>query len=530
MRRSFFYLCILSIFTFSTVSNAQFYGEPVARSFKAQVTGSDGAKYIPNARRAVRLTDYLPAGYVTDGSADYATYAQNAIDAGESEKLPVIFDIPVLALGSELTVNTSATAVETDGYIKPYGTYSDYLLLFTTDVGGGSGNVPPWYANFYAKLRIDCNHQSRGIELVRVDHSKFMVNIDAAYGTAIKFRGVRESKIEGTVRRSKNRGEPVLDMTEPDEAPARDATNNVRLDALDIIYCAEDDYIKIGTENPQSDTGTYVVGKVRNITLNAPQIHYIDANYIATYEPTWSISNTTKLINIYKHAEKIEIIGGNVRLGDTSQGVAIAAGSTGEPVDYVKVIGTTITGEGNNATGILIESGSDGVGTIAANFALTGTGSANISGDAYETTGTRRVFETTATAKTAISNKVSYIDSNTVAPNHYWTITGDSVAHTQQIDLTTSSGRWNVTQNTNSTTLLLTPLYDSLNSDTDGELNLGNTSKRIGSIGIKPKTSAPTAYVGYCTWADRVTWDPASKGSGEPYLVCYDGAAWHAAW
>jgi len=46
---------------------------------------------------------------------------------------------------------------------------------------------------------------------------------------------------------------------------------------------------------------------------------------------------------------------------------------------------------------------------------------------------------------------------------------------------------------------------------------------------LAPLNSAPTnPQVGTFAVADRVTWDPASKGSGQPYPVFYDGIIWRA--
>ena len=52
----------------------------------------------------------------------------------------------------------------------------------------------------------------------------------------------------------------------------------------------------------------------------------------------------------------------------------------------------------------------------------------------------------------------------------------------------------------------------------------------IGKIlSLTVSTAAPaTPAVGMFAVADRVNWDPASKGSGNAYPVFYDGSAWHA--
>ena len=48
-------------------------------------------------------------------------------------------------------------------------------------------------------------------------------------------------------------------------------------------------------------------------------------------------------------------------------------------------------------------------------------------------------------------------------------------------------------------------------------------------LSLTVSTTAPaTPLVGMFAIADRITWDPASKGSGNAYPVFYDGAAWNA--
>ena len=50
-----------------------------------------------------------------------------------------------------------------------------------------------------------------------------------------------------------------------------------------------------------------------------------------------------------------------------------------------------------------------------------------------------------------------------------------------------------------------------------------------GVMRLRPQTAAPTSPVeGMIAVADRVTWDPAAKGSGASYPVYYDGSAWNA--
>lgn len=69
---------------------------------------------------------------------------------------------------------------------------------------------------------------------------------------------------------------------------------------------------------------------------------------------------------------------------------------------------------------------------------------------------------------------------------------------------------------------------------TDGSGNLSFTSipgisTPANLLKLAPLNSAPTSpQIGTFAVANRTTWDPASKGSGNPYPVFYDGAQWHA--
>ena len=70
--------------------------------------------------------------------------------------------------------------------------------------------------------------------------------------------------------------------------------------------------------------------------------------------------------------------------------------------------------------------------------------------------------------------------------------------------------------------------------DSSGNLAINRTDAQAtldvnGVMLLEPQTGAPAAPVeGMIAIADRVTWDPAAKGSGASYPVYYDGATWNA--
>lgn len=64
--------------------------------------------------------------------------------------------------------------------------------------------------------------------------------------------------------------------------------------------------------------------------------------------------------------------------------------------------------------------------------------------------------------------------------------------------------------------------YDDLAKEPDSQLDI------YGVMKLSPQSAAPATPVeGMIAVADRVTWDPASVGSGRSYPVYYDGAAWN---
>lgn len=63
--------------------------------------------------------------------------------------------------------------------------------------------------------------------------------------------------------------------------------------------------------------------------------------------------------------------------------------------------------------------------------------------------------------------------------------------------------------------------FDDLAREPDSQLDI------YGVMKLTPQTSAPTSPVeGMIAVADRVTWDPASVGSGSSYPVYYNGTGW----
>lgn len=70
-----------------------------------------------------------------------------------------------------------------------------------------------------------------------------------------------------------------------------------------------------------------------------------------------------------------------------------------------------------------------------------------------------------------------------------------------------------------SSNVILNDIYNKLAAST----GVGNI------LSLSVSTSAPASpTVGMFAVADRVTWDPASKGSGNAYPVFYNGSTWNA--
>ena len=61
------------------------------------------------------------------------------------------------------------------------------------------------------------------------------------------------------------------------------------------------------------------------------------------------------------------------------------------------------------------------------------------------------------------------------------------------------------------------------------QADLNNLSGNNTIFKLAVSTAAPSSpTVGMFAVADRVTWDPASKGSGNAYAVFYNGSTWNA--
>jgi len=61
------------------------------------------------------------------------------------------------------------------------------------------------------------------------------------------------------------------------------------------------------------------------------------------------------------------------------------------------------------------------------------------------------------------------------------------------------------------------------------QADLNNLSGNNKILKLAVSTGAPVSpVVGMFAVADRVTWDPASKGSGSAYPVFYNGSTWNA--
>jgi hypothetical protein len=89
--------------------------------------------------------------------------------------------------------------------------------------------------------------------------------------------------------------------------------------------------------------------------------------------------------------------------------------------------------------------------------------------------------------------------------------------------IATHQFRLNVNNITSSTSTTTGALVVSGGVGIGGNANIGNI------LSLTVSTAAPASpAVGMFAVADRVTWDPASKGSGNAYPVFYNGATWNA--
>ncbi len=79
-----------------------------------------------------------------------------------------------------------------------------------------------------------------------------------------------------------------------------------------------------------------------------------------------------------------------------------------------------------------------------------------------------------------------------------------------------------------------TPTYTSgsdfifTTGNSSGSMIVNGSIEATKLLRLVPLSAAPTALVGSFAVADRVNWDPASKGSGSAYPVFYNGSSWTA--
>lgn len=286
---------------------------------------------VLNVLEAENLVTNRP--FLDPSSWDWKPAIQSVFDsakAGDTVYIPA----GVYPVSSEIVLSKSGVRLHADGYIAPFGSYSDYLVSIN-----GEG-VPSRYQTWppridIERLRLDGMKQSRGLFVNKLSHFEMAnIVIERTRGTGLKVLGCIESDFRGVSFEACNSGnEPNLDLT---DFVSGDPNNNIRFYGLNIPY--------EGGQAIKLDSGSF--GPVRNIFFYGPQIHYLDPDRPRDWSP---VVPTIKLIEILQ-AERVSFIGGNLR-GGGGPTTVISLGDATKKAQRVSFLGCTITG-GQDAIGI----------------------------------------------------------------------------------------------------------------------------------------------------------------------------------
>jgi hypothetical protein len=237
---------------------------------------------------------------------------------------------------------------------------------------------------------------------------------------------------------------------------------------------------------------------------------------------------------------------GNTKQGTGTIAIGTLAGSNLNDLtpqgDYSIAIGHFAASSGQPNNSIVLDAGWPNQTTgIIHN---TGTYITPIRGDNSTSATTYLVFYNTDTKELTTSSSITNLTSSSLVYATDNLIVGSTTSEGGQIVLGwagvnnitgQSNSTWNVdvdssnnlrifSQNpSGSTTSILTASTSTAKVTLGGSVDMGKV------LTLTVSTVAPASpTVGMFAVADRATWDPASKGSGNAYPVFYDGSAWNA--
>jgi hypothetical protein len=323
-------------------------------------------------------------------------------------------------ISSTIKIDIEKVVIDCDGIFGPYGSFSGYLFEITQSRSLSdsktSGNQffdgSLWIlpkSTSIKRLILDgrsqdlSTRQSKLIKFSRLSHSSFH-DVICQYGieNSVWIDGVIESDFYNLTLRLCGKS-----STLSSDAPLYikngntngwDATNNVRFYGLNIAYPAgamifsDSDTLINGGDGPG-------VNKIRNLFFYGAQLHFRDvditgsegsgqSNYPgASHSPAASGSVQDAIAVEFRQSEHIHFIGGNLRLGQTSNGTLIKCGdlSSTSPVTDITFTQCRFSGEGASATCLNLDfvqtSVGQGVQIIGGEIDFPGASATQVSGD-----------------------------------------------------------------------------------------------------------------------------------------------------
>ena len=138
------------------------------------------------------VKDYGARGDGTTNDTAAILRALAACQIGDT----LFFPVGNYAVNQTITTSVERVTLYMDGYLVPYGSFSDYLLNINRTIP----SVIADYSNGTnaQQIRIDGRWKARGIKCWRIDEGFLQdILILRPYGTAMKFEGIRETTFNG---------------------------------------------------------------------------------------------------------------------------------------------------------------------------------------------------------------------------------------------------------------------------------------------------------------------------------------------
>ena len=501
--------------------NGKFYAG-LSQAFKGNL---DSLKFGVGSVDYIRPEWFGANGY--DINDDYAALQSwvNVVEnsmSSSGENLKLILGSGNWYLSDTLVIKKHNIVFECDGIIRPYGSYSGYILHFMGPSEGSQnrdeiyGSDQIWLNKIdVEKLTIWGADQAKGVIFERLDHAQIKnVLIQGTKGPAAKFILVRESDVYNMTltRNDASSDSAVLMIYEPD-ATYGDITNNLRFHGLTIAY--------------NGGTALFIdneaAGKSRLVTFFGAQIHYLDVGQ------SWAALDTNVTLIKIRDADQITFIGGNLRLGQNSRGTILELGASGKTASDILLTNVRLSADADSITGIRFVD-ADRVIASSVIYDLPGVAAKRTSpesgitlyADYYNTVYSQNLYDisqgasaikiTTSFSGDTETPYINFIEPNASLQRRLY---GTSDALVIGVE-----GSPNIFKN------FAFSASDSsfYSASGDGVLNIGKIGRRLRSIGLAPLTSEPVdKYVGMIVYADGVLWNPGS-GAG---LYYYDGTSWN---